>query len=131
MAAKSGTEEKDDYLYSENLYINLPEEKFSCPICLCPVQREAHLTGCCGKHFCFKCIGRVKNGNKPCPMCNAAPVAIFPNKERQREINQVEVRCPLNILDVAEGAHECECDWKGELGNAKHHVIEKHGMEVL
>lgn len=83
--------------YQDDLYLERPDDKFSCPICLCPVQRQAHLTECCGRHFCLSCIGRLRNENKPCPMCKATPLAIFPNKERQREINQLRVRCPLSL----------------------------------
>ena len=86
-----------DFYYQDDLYIERPEEKFSCPICLCPVQREAHLTECCGRHFCLACIVRIRNNRKPCPMCKAAPLVIFPNKERQREIKQLQVRCPLSL----------------------------------
>ena len=120
-ASSGGGQEDDEYLYSDHLYVDRPEEKFACPICLCPVQRVAHLTGCCGNHFCFKCITRVRNTNKSCPTCNAAPpVHIFPNKERQREINQLRVQCPLNTEDAQ------ECDWRGELGSAKRHILESH-----
>ena len=86
-----------DFYYQDDLYIERPEEKFSCPICLCPVQREAHLTECCGRHFCLACIVRIRNDRKPCPMCKATPLVIFPNKERQREIKQLQVRCPLSL----------------------------------
>ena len=87
-----------DYYYQDDLYLENPDEKFSCPICLCPVQRQAYLTECCGRHFCLKCIGRLRNERKPCPMgCNAASLVIFPNKERQREIKQIRVRCPLSL----------------------------------
>ena len=86
-----------DYFYQDDLYLERPDEKFSCPICLCPVQREAYLTECCGRHFCRSCIARLKAEPKPCPMCKAVPLAIFPNKERQREIKQIHVRCPLSL----------------------------------
>ena len=86
-----------DYYYQDDLYLDRPEEKFSCPICLCPVQRQAYLTECCGRHFCLSCISRLRNDAKPCPMCKATPLTIFPNKERQREIKQIRVRCPLSL----------------------------------
>ena len=86
-----------DYYYQDDLYVERPDDKLSCPICLCPVQREAHLTGCCGRHFCRSCIGRLSRECKPCPMCKESPLAIFPNKERQREIKQIRVRCPLSL----------------------------------
>ena len=91
----TGQEIDAEYLYSEEFYVDAPPEKFSCPVCLCPVQRAAHLTQCCGNHFCLACIDRVRRDGKPCPICKGQPVYIFPNKERQREINQLKVLCPL------------------------------------
>ena len=108
-----------EYLYSDDLYVDPPPEKFSCPVCLCPVQRVPYLTQCCGKHFCFACISQVLNGGKPCPTCMTSGLKIFPNKERQREINELKVRCPLR-------EKEPKCDWSGELGYVDRHLLTKH-----
>lgn len=86
-----------DYYFLEGLFLKNPPEKYSCPICLSSVQREAFLTQCCGTHFCLQCISRMVNASKPCPMCKASPLAVFPNKERQREINSLQVRCPTQL----------------------------------
>ena len=90
-------EEPDDFYYQDDFYIVHPDDKFSCSICLCPVQREAYLTECCGNHFCLCCIRRLRDERKPCPLCKSPSLAIFPNKERQREIKQLRVRCPLSL----------------------------------
>ena len=82
--------EDDDYLYSDHLYVNRPEEKFACPICLCPVQRVAHLTSCCGNHFCFKCISRVTNANK---VVSQARLSLW-----RRESGQIPIRLLCCIL---------------------------------
>lgn len=86
-----------DYYFLEGFFVDKPPEKYSCPICLSSVQREAFLTQCCGSHFCLQCISRMVTTAKPCPMCKASPLAVFPNKERQREINSLEVRCPTQL----------------------------------
>ena len=80
--------------YDEILEEELPE-KFSCPICL-SLQREAYLTICCGHHFCRACIQEVARARAPCPLCKYRSVTAFPNKQRQREISQLRVRCPFN-----------------------------------
>ena len=95
-------EEYVDFYFLDGLFQEEPPEKFSCPICLSPVQREAFLTQCCGKHFCRQCIGRVVQTSRPCPMCKAFPVRIFPNKERQREINLLRVSCPAQIHNTGD-----------------------------
>ena len=97
-AAEAGSSAEDaiDYYFLDGFFIDKPPEKFSCPICLSPVQREAHLTKCCGRHFCFPCIFRLVY-EKPCPMCKANLLIIFPNKERQREINSLKVCCPVKV----------------------------------
>ena len=87
-----------DYFYLDGFFVENPPDNFSCPICLCPVQRKAYLTECCGRHFCYECIQRLV-GTKPCPMCKHAPLIIFPNKERQREINSLAVCCPVSLVD--------------------------------
>lgn len=90
-------DEAAEFYYEEDLYLEYPDDKYSCPICLCPVQVEAHLTECCGRHFCLPCIGRIRDERKPCPLCKESSLVIFPNKERQREIRQIRVRCPLSL----------------------------------
>eukprot|EP00731_Ephydatia_muelleri_P007224 Em0003g1472a len=109
--------EREDYLYDEGIYIDRIPENFSCPICLCPVQRAAHLTVCCGKHFCFDCISKVISRRDLCPMCKGNNLRVFPNKERQREVNQLRVRCPVPHCDPA---------WEGVLGQLERHVRQCH-----
>lgn len=118
-ATSGGDESPSEYLYSDDLYVDPPPENFSCPVCLCPVQRVPYLTECCGKHFCFACISQVKRAGKPCPTCMASRLMIFPNKERQREINELKVRCPWR-------EKEPKCEWNGELGYVDQHLLKKH-----
>lgn len=107
----------DVYLYDEEIYLDRIPDNFSCPICLCPIQRIAHLAECCGNHFCFQCISRVTDHHGPCPMCKCEQLKVFPNKERQREVNQLRVRCPFP---------QCNPTWEGVLGLLDSHLRENH-----
>ncbi len=88
-----------DYYFLDGFFTNETPEKYSCPICLSPVQREAFLTQCCGSHFCLHCVLMAARGG-PCPMCKGSPLVVFPNKERQREINVLQVRCPTQLVQL-------------------------------
>ena len=96
---KTMSSSAEDYCFLEGLFLTTPLDKYSCPICLSAVQREAFLTQCCGGHFCRQCISRMVKSGKPCPMCKASPLMVFPNKERQREINSQPVCCPTALLE--------------------------------
>lgn len=124
-----------DYYFLEGLFQAIPPVKYSCPICLSPVQREAFLTQCCGNHFCFQCISRMVKAAKSCPMCKFSPLAIFPNKERQREIKSLQVCCPAGLKDRNETEDKTlgdeqttvmQCDWLGELGHIDDHLKDAH-----
>ena len=115
----------DDIVFEdENFAENVPE-KFSCDICRCLVQREAHLTRCCGRHFCFECIEKVRRDDRPCPWCQKTPLVVFPNKERQRDIKALNVRCT-----IGQKSSDKKCEWKGELGQLAQHAHDQHGVIV-
>ncbi len=134
---------KDCIAFQDALFQEKPPRKFSCPICLAAVQREAHLTGCCGNHFCRQCIMRLANNRRPCPMCKTTSLSIFPNKERQREINALRMRCPFNLLSrsckdiggtekeegVPDSLMKNTCVWMGELGDLEDH-LETHPFDL-
>ena len=99
------------------------EKDHECPICL-DVQREAHLTKCCGNHFCFLCIARVVRDAKHCPICNEdPPLVIFPNKDRQRKIKSLRVRCQYILARSSPGTagSDTRCAWQGELRDFETH----------
>ena len=131
-----------DYYFLDGFFQSDLSDKYSCPICLSPVQREAFLTECCGKHFCFRCISRMV-GTKPCPMCKAHPLVIFPNKERQREIKELSVCCPVSCkhqdvevessdesVDQTKKDQDMQtalmCKWIGKLSQVDAHLVEVH-----
>ena len=100
------------------------DKDHECPICL-DVQREAHLTKCCGNHFCFLCIARVmRDSSKHCPVCNAAPpLEIFPNKDRQRKIMSLRVGCQYVLCRASPrtSGSDTRCAWRGELRDFETH----------
>ena len=115
--------QSDDFLFCDENYLSEVPENFSCPICLCSVQRNAHLTDCCGHHFCLQCIKPLHGNGKPCPLCKSTKFRIYPNKERQREINSLTVRCVVGMT-----SSQKQCDWTGELSKLEEHANNQHGL---
>ena len=115
--------QSDDFLFHEDNYLSEVPENFSCPICLCSVQRNAHLTDCCGHHFCLQCIKQLHSNGKPCPLCKSTKFRIYPNKERQRDINSLTVRCVVGMA-----SRQTQCKWTGELSKLEEHAKNQHGL---
>ena len=83
-----------------------------CPVCLL-IIREPHQVICCGNSFCYSCIQRVKDSNKPCPICKTEEFSCFPDKKLKRSLSSFRVLC----------SHEKDgCDWIGELGQLDTHL---------
>ena len=83
-----------------------------CPVCL-QIIREPHQVTCCGNSFCYSCIQRVKDYNKPCPTCNKERLSDFPDKRLKRSLYALKVRC----------SHQKDgCEWTGELGQLDEHL---------
>ena len=83
-----------------------------CPVCL-QIIREPHQVTCCGNSFCYSCIQRVKDDNKPCPTCNKEGLSDFPDKRLKRSLYALKVRC----------SHQKDgCEWTGELGQLDEHL---------
>ena len=77
-----------------------------CPVCL-QIPKEPCLISCtCGKEFCRECIERIKQDNKPCPMCNKSEFTFLRHHGSERYLNAQEVFC-LHKGD--------DCEWKGKL----------------
>ena len=86
--------------------------EIECPVCL-NILTDPHIVSCCGHHFCGSCIERVKASNGSCPMCKEKKYQSFPDKNRSRIINGLEVYCS----NKKKG-----CQWKGELKNMSTHL---------
>lgn len=93
-------------------FLDPPQEDHECPICQL-VMREPQIVGCCGYKYCFGCINRILNANKPCPMCLSDSFNVMPEKQLQRKIKDLKVKCPQAKLG---------CDWKGEIRELTKHL---------
>ena len=103
---------KDGYEY---IFVNNPPDRVVCKICHNPCQ-NAHLTSCCGAHFCYSCLQQLKKGtavNKACPICREERFKIFPNKQLDRKIKELHVYC----VNRRSG-----CTWAGEMSGLDRHV---------
>ena len=100
--------------YDYEFVTTLPD-RLICKICHNPC-RDAHLTSCCGAHFCRSCLQQVRRGrsvSRACPMCRAERFQSFQNKEANREIKALKVYCQ----NSSNG-----CTWSGEVNDVKSHV---------
>ena len=99
----------------DNEFVTTPPDRLICKICHNPC-RDAHLTSCCGAHFCRSCLQQVRRGrsvSRACPMCRAEKFESFQNKEANREIKALKVYCQNNSNG---------CTWSGEVNDVKSHV---------
>ncbi|XP_065889713.1 TNF receptor-associated factor 4-like [Dysidea avara] len=99
----------------ENEFIEEPEDRLVCSICLFPC-RDAHMSVCCGHNFCRSCVVAVAThcGDSTkcvCPVCRGWNFTAFKNKQADREIRSFRVYC-TNI----------DCTWEGELNDLSTHV---------
>ena len=86
-----------------------------CPVCL-QIPREPCLISCkCGKEFCRECIERIKQDNKPCPMCNKSEFTFLRHYGSERYLNAQEVFCSRK---------NDGCEWKGKLKEYEQHLNE-------
>ena len=103
----------------EHRFVEEVPEKFICSVCT-KVQRDPHLTSCCGQHFCESCLENwfKKQRKKSCPHCREKRIVHIVNKERKREIHELKIHCTH---------HEEGCQWIGELGDLQTHLDSESG----
>ena len=105
-------------------FVEAPPKQLAleCPICY-GLLFNPHIVSCCGHHFCENCLERVKDQESPCPMCKGEFTSLR-NKALQRDINQLEVRCPYTKKRIAKekSTEESFCNWTGELGLLEGHL---------
>ena len=91
-----------------------------CPVCL-QIPREPCLISCpCGKEFCRECIERIKEDNKPCPLCNLSEFTFLRHYGSERYLKAQEVWC----------SHKKDsCEWRGKLGEYEQHLNEDPSQE--
>ena len=101
----------------EYRFVEAVPEKFICSICT-KVQRDPHLTSCCGKHFCESCLKKWLKENKSCPCCKSNKFNHFVNKAQKGEIEKLKIHC----IHQEEG-----CQWDVELSKLEIHLGEECG----
>ena len=95
-------------------------DRYLCSICM-KVLRDARLTECCGQHYCNSCLTSWLNslrGKETCPHCRKANFQHILNREKVRDIKQLQIRC----IHSKEG-----CTWVGELETLKRHLESDSG----
>ena len=101
-------------------FVKEAPEKFICSICT-KVQRDPHITSCCGQHFCDFCLENwfKRQGKKSCPHCREEKdFNHFLDKAVKREINELKIHCTH---------HGKGCQWIGELSNLQTHLDSESG----
>lgn len=96
-------------------FTELPPDKLLCPECNC-VYRDPHLSSCCHRTCCLKCISKLKDS--PCPRCSEEGWLVDADAVAQRSINDLYVRC----LHVTDG-----CLWFGRLEQLYRHIDRESG----
>ena len=98
-------------------FVTPPPDAFQteCPVCL-QIPKEPCLISCkCGKEFCRECIERIKQDNKPCPLCNKSEFTFLRHHGSERYLNAQEVFCSRK---------NDGCEWKGKLKDYEQHLNE-------
>ena len=104
-------------------FVDAVADKYNCHICT-KVLRNAHLTVCCGQHYCRTCLKQWLSSDtrgvirKSCPHCREDGFQCVPNKAIIREINEFKIRCVRR---------EKGCEWVGELGALSDHIKSNKG----
>ena len=94
--------------------------KYQCQICM-NVIRDARLAACCGQHYCDSCLTRWLSGTgrkRTCPHCRKGGFQSVINKEKNREIEELRIRC------TSRGKG---CTWVGALGSLQNHRQSDNG----
>ncbi|CAI8037811.1 TNF receptor-associated factor 4, partial [Geodia barretti] len=94
--------------------------QIECPICL-QIPKQPCLISCpCGKEFCRECIERIKEDDKPCPLCNLSDFTFLRHHGSERYLKAQEVWC----------SHKKDgCKWRGKLGEYEQHLNSNPSQE--
>ena len=93
-------------------FVERPSKEFFCPVTF-ELLLEPHQTGCCGNHLSERAVVRLKQENKPCPICKEPDLATMVDKYFRRKVCEVKVCCP----HTPNG-----CEWVGEVGDLNRHT---------
>lgn len=96
-------------------FIQPPSSAFQteCPICL-HILKEPCLISCpCGQKICRECVEKIKEDNKPCPLCNKTNFTFMRDYGLERSLKEFLVLCSFK---------NDGCEWKGKLGEYRQHL---------
>ena len=102
-------------------FVDAVPDMFICNICHLP-SRDPYLTVCCGHLFCNSCLKNAFSVAiiKICPVCRSEECTTFLNKQADREVKNLHVRCP----NKKKG-----CNWVGELRAVTGHIESSEGCK--
>ena len=103
-------------------FVSPPPEAIQaeCPICL-SILKEPCLISCpCGQKICRECVERIKNEEKPCPLCNKTNFTFLRDHGLERQLKARAIFCSKKKLG---------CQWKGKLGDFEQHLNENPSPE--
>ena len=96
----------------EYQFVDTPSDTLVCKICQY-VNREPHLSVCCGHTFCKSCLEGAKKTSDACPVCHEEEFVTVPNRQANRVVSSLHVFCTNK---------EKGCEWQGEVNNITNHV---------
>ena len=102
-------------------FVDPPPEAFQseCPVCLL-ILKEPCLISCCGHKFCRACVERVREDEKPCPLCSEPDFSFMRERGLERFLKESQVWC----------SHKKDgCEWKGKLGDLELHLNQSPSPE--
>ena len=102
-------------------FVDPPPEAFQtdCPVCLL-ILKEPCLISCCGHKFCRVCVERVKENEKPCPLCSEPDFSFMQERGLERFLKESQVWCSYK---------KDGCEWKGKLGELELHLNQNSSPE--
>ncbi len=106
---------EDFYSYKKD-FIDPPLDEYICSHCE-DVLTQPMLVGCCGSHFCERCLRADGQSGYVCPdkECESkgCEITAILDKKKWKKILSLEVACPFS----SQG-----CLWTGELGKQTGHI---------
>ena len=103
----------------EYTFIDTPTDRLVCNICHYP-SREPYMTVCCGHNFCKSCLDNIRKTT--CPICQSKKFKAFPNKQADREVKDLSVKCTNQ---------ERGCEWQGKVNYITDHLESSCNFEEV
>ena len=96
-------------------FIQPPSSAFQteCPICLHILKQPCLISCPCGQKICRECVEKIKEDNKPCPLCNKTNFTFMRDYGLERSLKEFLVLCSFK---------NDGCEWKGKLGEYRQHL---------